>query len=140
VVAAISAAEGQKVSRGDVLFVLDAPDTVYTQSADMQVDSQRGGVVSALYVKGGQAVTKDQLLMTVEPLDALEFLVDGDELDIATLKPGDAVQVKVDALDIQVPAVVKTITRWASRCWTPPNIRCPCRSRPLRTAFCPACA
>ncbi len=109
VVAAISAAEGQKVSRGDVLFVLDAPDTVYTQSADMQVDSQRGGVVSALYVKGGQAVTKDQLLMTVEPLDALEFLVDVDELDIATLKPGDAVQVKVDALDIQVPAVVKTI-------------------------------
>ncbi len=109
VIAGINAAEGQRVSRGDALFTLDASGTVYTRSAETSVGSDRGGAVSSLYVKSGQAVVKDQLLMTVEPLDAMEFLVDVDELDIAFLKPGDAVQVKVDALNDQMPAVVKEI-------------------------------
>jgi multidrug resistance efflux pump len=54
-------------------------------------------------------VGKDQLLLTVEPLNDLEFLVDVDELDITSLKAGDAVQVKVDALGQVVPAAVKEV-------------------------------
>jgi multidrug efflux pump subunit AcrA (membrane-fusion protein) len=109
VIAGISVTEGQKVKRGDVLFTLDAADTVYAQGAITDAVSERGGVISELFVKSGQNVQKDQLLMTVEPLDSLEFLVDVDELDIMTMKAGDAIQVKVDALNAYVPAAVNKI-------------------------------
>jgi multidrug resistance efflux pump len=109
VIAGISASEGQAVKRGDALFTLDEPDTIYTQPASTQALADAQAVIAQLYVKCGQQVQKDQLLMTIEPLNDLEFLVDVDELDILTLKPGDAVEVKVDALNASVPAAVKEI-------------------------------
>ena len=109
VIADVLVTEGQKVKRGDALFTLDAADTVYTQSASTEAICDRGGVISALYVSSGQQVQKDQRLMTVKPLDSLEFLVDVDELDILTVKPGNAIQVKVDALNTSVSATVKEI-------------------------------
>jgi len=67
--------------------------------------------VSALYVQDGQMVRKEQLLMTVKPLDALEFVVDVDELDIPFVRMGQAMQVKVDAfLDNRMTATVKRIS------------------------------
>jgi HlyD family secretion protein len=108
-IAGISVTEGQSVKRGDVLFTLDAANTIYTQSAKTQAAADKDAVVSDVYVKSGQDVEKDQLVMTVEPLNDLEFLVDVDELDITSLKPGDSVQVKVDALNQVVPAAVKEI-------------------------------
>lgn len=109
VIAGVSVTEGQSVKRGDLLFTLDAANTVYTQPAKTQVAADADGVVSDVYVKSGQGVEKDQILMTVEPLNDLEFLVDVDELDITSLKPGDSVQVKVDALNQTVPATVKEV-------------------------------
>ncbi len=109
VIAGIHGSEGQAVKRGDALFTLDGPDTVYTQPATTQALAGAEAVISQLYVKSGQEVAKDQLVMTVEPLQDLEFLVDVDELDIRSLKPGDVLQVKVDALDASVPAAVKEI-------------------------------
>ena len=109
VIAGIHGSEGQQVKRGDVLFTLDASDTVYTQPASTQTISDAEAVISQLNVQSGQEVRKDQLLMTIEPLNDLEFLVDVDELDIRTLKPGDVFEVKVDALAATVPAAVKEI-------------------------------
>lgn len=109
VIAGIHVMEGQAVKRGDALFTLDAANTVHTEPASTAAATERGGAISALYVAGGQYVEKGQLLMKVSPLDELEFLVDVDELDIATLKPGDPLNVKVDALNQVIPATVKTI-------------------------------
>jgi multidrug efflux pump subunit AcrA (membrane-fusion protein) len=109
VIAGIHVTEGQPVKRGDALFTLDAANTVYTETASTSAATGRGGAISALYVASGQYVEKGQLLMKVSPLDELEFLVDVDELDIASLKPGDALNVKVDALNQVVSATVKTI-------------------------------
>lgn len=109
VIAGIQVSEGQALKRGDVLFTLDEPDTVYTQPASTQALAGAEAVISQLYVKSGQEVAKDQLVMTVEPLNDMEFLVDVDELDIRSLKQGDVLQVKVDALDATVPAAVKEI-------------------------------
>jgi multidrug efflux pump subunit AcrA (membrane-fusion protein) len=109
-IARIEVSEGQRISRGDALFALDAADAVHTEPARTDVLSARGGVVSALYATGGQRLEKDQLIMTVDPLDALEFVVEVDELDIAGVQAGMAVQVKVDALGgAMTPATVERI-------------------------------
>jgi len=108
-IAGIHVSEGQSVKRGDALFTLDAADTIHAQPAATRLTSDEEAAIARLYVQSGQEVRKDQLLMTIEPLRDLEFLVDVDELDILTLKPGDVLQVKVDALDAVVPAAVKEI-------------------------------
>lgn len=108
VIAKVHVSEGQQVSRGDVLFTVDEVSDVYKEPAEFTAASPRGGVVSALCVLDGQQVRKDQLLMTVRPLDALEFVVDVDELDIPSVHVGQAMQVKVDALgELRLNATVK---------------------------------
>ena len=111
VIANVHAAEGQRVTRGEVLFTLDEASSEHKTPACLGAVPSRGGVVSALYVQAGQQVRKDQLLLTVRPLDALEFVVDVDELDISSVHVGQAMQVKVDALDDnRITATVKRIT------------------------------
>jgi multidrug efflux pump subunit AcrA (membrane-fusion protein) len=110
VIAKIHVSEGQKVSRGDVLFTVDEASAMYKEPADFSAAPPEGGVVSALYVQDGQQVRKDQLLLTIKPLNALEFVVDVDELDIPTIRVGQAMQVKVDALgENRINTVVKRI-------------------------------
>jgi multidrug efflux pump subunit AcrA (membrane-fusion protein) len=111
VIAKIHVTEGQKVSRGDVLFTVDDASAVYKEPAEFTAVPPQGGVVSALYVQDGQQVRKDQLLLTLRPLDALEFVVDVDELDIPFVHAGQAMQVKVDALgENRIDAAVKQIS------------------------------
>ncbi len=110
VIAKVHISEGQHVSRGDVLFTLDDSSAVHAAPATFDAAAARGGVVSAVYVQAGQLVRKDQLLMTVKPLDALEFVVDVDELDILSVRVGQAMQVKVDALlENRITATVKRV-------------------------------
>lgn len=110
VIARIHVSEGQKVSRGDVLFTVDDASAVYKEPANFEAVPQEGGVVSAIYVQDGQQVRKDQLLLTLRPLHALEFVVDVDELDIPEVHVGQTMQVKVDALgENRINADVKRI-------------------------------
>jgi multidrug efflux pump subunit AcrA (membrane-fusion protein) len=111
VIAKVHVSEGQHVSRGDVLFTVDDATAVYKEPAVCTASSPRGGAVSALYVLDGQQVRKDQLLLTVRPLDTLEFVVDVDELDIPSVRVGLVMQVKVDALgENRINAAVKRIS------------------------------
>ncbi len=111
VIADILVTQGQKVSRGDALFTLDAASARHTEPAKTEITAPRGGVVSALYVQDGQQVMKDQLLLTIKPLDVLEFSVDVDELDIPSIQVGKTVRVKVDALgDTMITATVEKIS------------------------------
>ena len=111
VVARVHVTDGQQIVKGGVLFTLDEASSVHREPAVFDAVSPRIGVVSALYVQGGQQVRKGQLLMTVMPLDTLEFVVDVDEMDIASLQVGQAVQVKADALgERRISANVKSIS------------------------------
>jgi multidrug efflux pump subunit AcrA (membrane-fusion protein) len=111
VIAKVHVSEGQQVSHGDVLFTIDDASAVYKEPADFTAASPRGGVVSALYVVDGQQARKDQLLLTVKPLDAMEFVVEVDELDIPSVHTGQNMQVKVDALgENRINAAVKQIS------------------------------
>ena len=110
-IAKVHVSEGQQVSRGDVLFTVDDASAVYKEPAVFDASSPEGGVVSALYVLDGQQVRKDQLLLKVLPLDELEFVVDVDELDIPSVRVGQAMRVKVDALgELRLNATVKRIS------------------------------
>jgi multidrug efflux pump subunit AcrA (membrane-fusion protein) len=97
-IAAVNVKEGQEVKKGDALFTLDSASTVYDSPAQPAVTAPRGGVVSAIYVQDGQQVMKDQLLLAIEPLDGLQVVVDVDELDIPSVKVGQLMRVKADAL------------------------------------------
>ncbi len=111
VIAGIQAAEGQRVAQGDALFILDDASTVHIQPARLSAAAPKGGVVTALYVQDGQQVRKDQLLLTLKPTDAMEFVVDVDEMDIPAVSLGQAMQVKADALgDTSFTAIVSKIS------------------------------
>jgi multidrug efflux pump subunit AcrA (membrane-fusion protein) len=108
-IAAVHVTEGQKVKKGDVLFTLDSASTVYTKPAQPAGTAPRGGVISAIYAQEGQQVMKDQLMLAIEPLDAPEVVVDVDELDIPSVKVGQLMRVKADALgeDTLLGTVIK---------------------------------
>ena len=98
VIASIFAEEGKSVRRGDVLFYLDAANATHRESASVSVAANPGGMIEKLLVQPGQFVQKGQLLLSIQPIDALELKVKVDELDIPSLKPGLMLQVRVDAL------------------------------------------
>lgn len=97
IIASVLIREGETVSRGETLYLLDAADSHHRQSADTAVPASADGVLTSLYVQGGQQVRQGQLLMTITPLDSLECVVDVDELDILSLPLGQIVHVKLDA-------------------------------------------
>ncbi len=108
-IATVNVTEGQKVKKGDALFTLDSASTVYDEPAQPAVTAAQGGVVSAIYAQDGQQVMKGQLLLAIEPLDAPKVVVDVDELDIPSIKVGQLMRVKVDALgeDTLLGTVIK---------------------------------
>jgi len=97
VVADIRIREGQPVSRGESLYVLDAADTRYESAAERRVIASEDCVLTALHVQAGQHVAKGQLLLTATSLENLECVVDVDELDILAFLAGQTMHVKLDA-------------------------------------------
>lgn len=111
VVADIEVAEGDTVSRGDTLYLMDALTAEYTAPATTQVAAPVGGMISALYVQPGQEVAQQQLLLSLDPLDTLECVVDVDELDVGKLSVGQTLQVRADAFpDALLTATVTEIS------------------------------
>jgi len=101
VVADILAEDGQTVSRGEPLYLLDAADARHVTAARTEIVSPANCVITALYAQPGQCVAKGQLLLTASSLNALECMVDVDELDILSLSVGMTMLVKLDALPDQ---------------------------------------
>ncbi len=111
VIAGIQVTEGQKVVQGDALFVMDDTSSAHNQPAELTAVASKGGVVTALFVQDGQQVRKDQLLLTIKPVDTLEFVVDVDEMDVPAVMVGKTMQVKADAIgDTVFTAIVREIS------------------------------
>lgn len=95
-VANIAVTEGATVTRGDTLYLMDARTAEHTQPASAEVTAPVSGMISSLRVLPGQEAVQQQLLLTVDPLDTLECVVDADELDVGKLTVGQTLQVRVD--------------------------------------------
>lgn len=111
VIANIEVEDGQRVSRGDVLYTVDASTSSHSEPAEHTAICPVDGMISAVYVQPGQSVAKDQLLFSCQPLDDIEFVVDVDEYDLSDIYLGKMLKVKVDAygttlIDAQVTKIV----------------------------------
>ena len=111
VIAGIQVSEGQTVAQGDALFIMDDAASSHSMPAQLFAAASKGGVITAIFVQDGQQIRKDQLLLTLKPVDLMEFVVDVDEMDVPSVILGQTMQVKADALqDKSFTAVVKKIS------------------------------
>ena len=112
VIACVHVQEGQTVSKGDLLFTMDDATALHNEPEDGTITAPGSGMVTAIYVQDGQQVRQDQLMMTLQSTDALELVVDVDEMDILSVHEGMMMQVRVDALgeEVMITAIVKEIS------------------------------
>lgn len=74
-----------------------ARDQVALELSYTRIIAPRSGVVSRLSIEPGQLVTPGQPLMSLVPLDEVWVVANLKETEIADVKPGDPVEVAVDA-------------------------------------------
>lgn len=110
-VAAVLVREGDRVSRGQPLFMLDGASARYAQDAVVspEVRFPVSGVIAEVLVRGGMYAQQGQALMSLMPDGGLEAALEVDELDIARVRVGDSVRVTVDAYPGERAGTVKEI-------------------------------
>lgn len=110
-IAQILVKEGDQVTRGQPLFILDDASARHAeaQPATPEVKFLQAGLIGEVLVRPGQFVQQGQALMTLLPTDALEALLEVDELDISKVRVGDMVRMKVDAYQDDRTGTVKEI-------------------------------
>ncbi len=97
VIADILIENNQKVSKGDLLFVLDGANMTHSSSASPVILSPTKGYLSAIYVNPGQQVVKNQLLYTIKDETTLEAVIQVDEMDVQNLSLNSVLTVVFDA-------------------------------------------
>lgn len=98
-VLAAHVADGQHVSRGDVLFDI-VPDVLDGMlGGDGSVYMPEDGVLLSVSAAGGEQAAKDAVLATYCPKDAMRLICSVDEQDLAELTVGDVMQVTLDAYE-----------------------------------------
>ena len=98
VVAAVLVKDGDTVVRGQPLFLMDSASARYDQQAGSpQVLFAQDSFIEEVFVSPGQTVAQGQALMTLIPANKLEATLDVDELDIAQMRVGQYVKLKIDA-------------------------------------------
>ncbi|MDR3051109.1 MAG: HlyD family efflux transporter periplasmic adaptor subunit [Oscillospiraceae bacterium] len=99
VVAEVLVADGDRVTRGQPLFVLDSAAAQYGGETPPAPDILFGtdAIVGEILVRPGQFVAQGQALMTLLPTGSLEAALEVDELDISGVALGQQVRVTVDA-------------------------------------------
>ncbi len=110
-VADVLVQEGERVSRGQPLFMLDDASARYAQDARVSPELRfpLSGVIAEVQVRGGMYVQQGQALMSLMPEGGLEAALEVDELDIARVRVGDSVRVTVDAYSGERTGTVKEI-------------------------------
>ena len=100
-IASVLVHEGERVTRGQPLFMLDNAGARYEAGAPVQPEARfdRSGIISEILVRPGQYVQQGQAVMTLLPQTSLEAALEVDELDIAKVRAGDIVRVSVDAYE-----------------------------------------
>ncbi len=105
-VAEVFVSPGDAVKKGDVLMTVMAQDA--DKGASPRIAASQAGVLSLVAVASGQQVWKGALLGRVWRTDELEIVAQVDEMDLGTLKVGDAVPVTMDTDESRVLTGVVT--------------------------------
>lgn len=111
IVASVLVKEGEKVERGQPLFLMDSGSSNYQENADVKPELrfEQDGVIAGILVSPGQFVVQGQAAMSLLPLGQLEATLEVDELDISKVRIGDSVRVSVDAYSSERIGTVRDI-------------------------------
>lgn len=110
-VLAVHVQDGQKVSRGDLLFDI-VPDRLDgMQGGDGTVPMPQDGVLLSISAASGSEIAKDAPMATYCPADAVQLVCAVDEEDLASIAVGDDMTVTLDAYDGQ--PIAGTVVRIA---------------------------
>ena len=105
--------DGQRVSRGDLLFetVTGQVDGLYATSNEIMSDVS--GVVASVNTSAGATVNKGDTLLTVYTMDSAQIEITVDEYDLTTISEGDKVRISFnydEAREQQTTGVVEMIS------------------------------
>lgn len=96
-VRAVHVQDGQKVSRGDLLFEI-VPDALEgMEGSDGSVTMPAGGVVLSVLAESGAQIEKDAPMATICERGDLRLVCKADEEDLGAIEPDMTVQVTLDA-------------------------------------------
>ncbi len=111
VVAAVLVGEGDAVTRGQPLFILDSESARYEAgvNAASEVRFTQSALIEQVLVAPGQFIKQGEAVMTLLPTGALEGTLEVDELDISKVRVGQTLRVKVDSFDGERGATVSEI-------------------------------
>lgn len=90
--------EGEKVSRGDVLFETVTGELDGLKAADATIRAPKDGTLAQMNVSAGSVVQQDSVLFILHPDDALEAKISVDEEDVALFAEGMTASVTFEAL------------------------------------------
>ena len=96
-VLAVHVQDGQRVSRGDLLFETVPDALVGMRGGDSVLAMPEDGVVLSVAAQDGARAAKDDALLVYCPQGALELVCAADEDDLASVAVGDTVSVVLDA-------------------------------------------
>lgn len=85
--------DGDKVSRGDLLFetVTGEFDCLYATSNEIRSDAD--GIIASVDTAAGRTVSKGDTLLTVYNLDAVQIEISVNEYDLVSIHEGDTVDI-----------------------------------------------
>ena len=100
-IASVLVQEGERVMRGQPLFMLDSAGARYASGEEVKPEArfEPSGIISEVLARPGQYLQQGQAVMTMLPQTALEAALEVDELDIAKVRIGDTLRVSVDAYE-----------------------------------------
>lgn len=98
IVARVLVSEGERVARGQPLFILDNPNTTYQDNETLpEVRFAEDALIAQVLVSPGQFVVKGQAVMALYPAGVTCATLEVDELDIVGVRLSQTVRVVVDA-------------------------------------------
>ena len=86
---------GDQIATGDLLF--ETIDAMSARDASAGITAPVSGAVTALYAASGAQVYRGQLLCEIADLSSLELSAEIDEIDVVSLRVGDALTYTLDA-------------------------------------------
>lgn len=97
-IASVLVAEGDRVVRGQPLFLVDSASAEYSgENALPEIRFPESGLIGDVLAQAGQFVVQGQAMMTLLPSGETEATLEVDELDISKVRLGQNVRVTVDA-------------------------------------------
>ena len=110
-VASVLVQEGERVTRGQPLFMLDSAGARYAVGEEVKPEArfEQSGIISEVLARPGQYVQQGQAVMTLLPDTSLEAALEVDELDISKVRVGETLRVSVDAYEGERRGTVSSI-------------------------------